>query len=86
LPHFSVITNVATLIWVPKLEGHVHFELMRGRHYERLRNRVLSKEDSMLLLKKLPDGGGFPQVSQLESEGLITKVGDSAIYSLYQIN
>ena len=82
---FSVITNVSPLIWVPKLKGHVYFDIMRGPYFQRLKSRVLTKKDDLLILKKLPDGGGFPQVADLESQGLITKLQENNIYALYRI-
>jgi len=83
-PDFGVLTNVQPLLWSPKLEGRIEIELFRGA-YKRVRDRLKNSNASVLLVKKLPDGGGYPNVRRLKQEQLIKQVVDSKLYTIYMI-
>jgi hypothetical protein len=81
---FGVLTNVQPLAWSPKLEGRVEIDLFRGQ-YKHVKDRVINSKASVLLLKKLPDGGGYPNVDKLKRDQLVNQVVDSKLYAIYLI-
>ena len=87
-PNFSVITNIQTLAWVPKLEGHVYIHTMHAAGYEQLRDRILTKQDTILVLKKVPRAkdGTSPILRRLETEGLIARVEENMLYVVFALN
>ncbi len=81
---YIVITNVQPLIWAPKLKGRIKIDNFRGK-YPALKNKLNKSEAHILLVKKLPDGGGYPNIKKLAEDQLIKQVADSNLYSIYLI-
>lgn len=81
---YGVITNVLPLVWAPSLAGRIQADLFGGK-YKRVKRKLVKSSASVLLVKKLPDGGGYPNVKKLKEEGLIHQVSDSKLYAIYLI-
>lgn len=82
--NFILLTNVQPLAWAPRLKDRIEIDVFRGK-YQSLRNKVRKSEASILLVKKLPDGGGYPNIQKLKDEQLINQVVDSKLYTIYTI-
>lgn len=81
---YTVMTNVQPLVWAPSLAGRIEIDLFRGE-YQRVKHKLEKSSASVLLVKKLPDGGGYPNVLKLKEDGLIQQMVDSDIYTIYLI-
>ncbi|MCF6263392.1 MAG: hypothetical protein L3J24_07390 [Xanthomonadales bacterium] len=81
---YGVMTNVLPLGWAPSLAGRIEADLFGGK-YKRLKHKLANSSASVLLVKKLPDGGGYPNLQKLKEEGLIQQVSDSKLYAIYLI-
>ncbi len=81
---YRVMTNVLPLVWAPSLAGRIQADLFGGK-YKRVKRKLVKSSASVLLVKKLPDGGGYPNVKKLKEEGLIRQVSDSKLYAIYLI-